>query len=284
MLDPVLGTGKVVVRANVQINPQETQMTKEQFDPQNRVVRSQRQALDDSGLKGGGVPGVQSNIPGGEAGRTAAETATKRSSEMVTYEVGRTTSRVMEPRGQVQKLSVAVLVDGTYQKDKYIARAKDEIEVITGMVKRAVGFDAARGDQIEVANVPFKIQPALPAPPIAPPNLKDMVRTPIGLGVAAGAVLIVGVVIFLLMKRRSKPAVAQSTPVSETAITTATSAQVQEEVAVVAQKVIMVEDPRKEQLTQIARDYHDATTRIIRGWLQEDANKARAQAAAAGGR
>ena len=282
MLDPVLGTGKVVVRANVQINPQETQMTKEQFDPQNRVVRSQRQAVDDSGLKGGGVPGVQSNIPGGEAGRTAAETASKRSSEMVTYEVGRTTSRVMEPRGQVQKLSVAVLVDGTYQKDKYIARAKNEIEVITGMVKRAVGFDAARGDEIEVANVPFKIQPALPAPPIAPANLKDMIQTPIGLGAAAGALLIVGVVIFLLMKRRSKPALVQSTPVSETAITTATSAQVQEEVAVVAQKVVMVEDPRKEQLTQIARDYHDATARVIRIWLQEDANKARAQAAAGG--
>ena len=55
-----------------------------------------------------------------------------------------------------------------------------------------------------------------------------------------------------------------------------------EEVAVVAQKVIMVEDPRKEQLTQIARDYHDATARVIRMWLQEDANKMRAQAATNG--
>jgi hypothetical protein len=57
---------------------------------------------------------------------------------------------------------------------------------------------------------------------------------------------------------------------------------VQEEVAVVAQKVVVVEDPRKEQLTQIARDYHDATARIIRMWLQEEANKARAQVAANG--
>jgi hypothetical protein len=65
-------------------------------------------------------------------------------------------------------------------------------------------------------------------------------------------------------------------------VTTSTNAQVQEEVAVAAQKVIMVEDPRKEQLTQIARDYHDATARIIRTWLQEEANKARAQAAANG--
>ena len=282
MLDPVLGAGKVVVRANVQINPQETQMTKEQFDPQNRVVRSQRQAIDDSGLKGGGVPGVQSNIPGGDGGRTATEVGSKRSSEMVTYEVGRTTSRIMEPRGQVQKLSVAVLVDGTYQQNKYVPRTKDEIEVIKGMVKRAVGFDADRGDEIEVANVPFKIPPAVPTQPVAAPNLKDMIQTPIGLGVAAGAALIVGVLIFFFMKRGSKQASPEPVRAAETAIMTATNAQVQEEVAVVAQKVIMVEDPRKEQLTQIARDYHDATARVIRMWLQEDANKMRAQAATNG--
>ena len=281
MLDPVLGAGKVVVRANVQINPQETQMTKEQFDPQNRVVRSQRQAVDDTGLKGGGVPGVQSNIPGGEAGKTAVEGGQKRSSEMVTYEVGRTTSRTMEPRGQVQKLSVAVLVDGTYQKDKYIPRSKEEIEVIKGMVKRAVGFDADRGDEIEVANVPFKIQPAAPSlQPVVAPNLKDMVLNPIGIGVAVGAALILGALIFLLMRGGSKRRVVEKEPAPAPVITTATSAQVQEEVAMVAQKVVVSEDPRKEQLTQIARDYHDATARIVRMWLQEDVNKARAQAAA----
>jgi flagellar M-ring protein FliF len=284
MLEPVLGPGKVVVRANVQINPQETQMTKEQFDPQNRVVRSQRQAVDDTGVKSGGVPGVQSNIPGGESGRVAAETGSKRSNEMVTYEVGRTTSRIMEPRGQVQKLSVAVLVDGIYQQDKYTPRTKDEIEVIKGMVKRAVGFDADRGDEIEVANVAFKIQPDTPAQPVAAPELKDMIQTPLGLGVAAAAVLVFGVIMFLLIKGtgRSKRPVAEEEPPTKPVIRTATNAQVQEEVAVVAQKVVVVEDPRKEQLTQIARDYHDATARIIRMWLQEEANKARAQAAVNG--
>lgn len=200
---------------------------------------------------------------------------------MVTYEVGRTTSRIMEPRGQVQKLSVAVLVDGTYQKDKYIPRSKEEIEVIKGMVKRAVGFDADRGDEIEVANVPFKIQPAaLSSQPVVAPNLRDMVQTPIGIGAAAGALLILGTLIFLLMRGGSKRRVAEEAPAAEPVITTVTSAHVQEEVAVVAQKVVVAEDPRKEQLTQIARDYHDATARIIRMWLQEDANKVRAQAAA----
>ena len=163
MLDPVLGAGKVIVRANVQISLQETLMTKEEFDPDNKVVRSQRQSSDDSGAKGGN-PGVQANVPGGDATKVN-DGGAKRSSEMVTYEVGRTTSRIMEPRGQIQKLSVAVMVDGKYDNEKYLARSAEEMEVIKGIVKRAVGFDTERGDEIEIANVPFKIQPASPLNP-----------------------------------------------------------------------------------------------------------------------
>ncbi len=73
MLDPVLGPGKVVVRANVEINPQETQMTKEEFDPDNKVVRSQRQSIDDAGTKSGGSAGVQANIPGGDATKVSSD-------------------------------------------------------------------------------------------------------------------------------------------------------------------------------------------------------------------
>jgi flagellar M-ring protein FliF len=276
MLDPVLGPGKVVVRANVQINPQETQMTKEQFDPDNKVVRSQRQTMDDNGVKTGGTPGVQANIPGGEATKVAQESGSKRSSEIVTYEVGHTTSRISEPRGQVQKLSVAVLVDGKYEKDKYVPRTKEEMEVIKGMVKRAVGFDDDRGDEIEVANVAFKIQPvpALQAP--GAPALKDMVTSPIGIGVGAGVLLGLGALGFFFMRRKPAAKETLSSAPVESAPIAVKAEEVQEEPAVAAQKIVLSEDPRKEQLAQIARDYHDATVRIIRTWLQEDANRVRA--------
>ena len=275
MLDPVLGAGKVVVRANVQINPQETQMTKEEFDPDNKVVRSQRQSMDDSGAKSGGTPGVQANIPGGEATKVTQESGSKRSSEIVTYEVGHTTSRISEPRGQVQKLSVAVLVDGKYEKEKYVPRTKEEMEVIKGMVKRAVGFNDDRGDEIEVANVAFKIQPAPALQAPGTPELKDMITSPMGIGIGAGVLLGLGALGFFFM--RSKPKTKESkesAPMEPTAVAAKTE-QVEEEVAVAAQKIVLSEDPRKEQLAQIARDYHDATVRIIRTWLQEDVNKVR---------
>lgn len=275
MLDPVLGPGKVVVRSNALVNLQETQMMKEEFDPDNRVVRSQRRTVDDSGVKPGGAPGVQSNIPGGEATKTA-DSSSKRSSETVTYEVGRTTSRISEPRGQVQKISVAVLVDGKYEKDKYISRTAEEMEVIKGMVKRAVGFDPERGDEIEVANVPFKVQPLGGLQPTAAPELKDMMMSPTGIGIGVGVFVVVGALAFLLMRRKPKKlGVGQPAAVVEPVVTIATPEDVQEEVALAAEKIVLSDDPRKEQLSQIARDYHDATVRIIRMWLQEDNSKTR---------
>jgi flagellar M-ring protein FliF len=284
MLDPVLGAGKVIVRANVQVSLQETLMTKEEFDPDNKVVRSQRQSSDDSGAKGGN-PGVQANLPGGDATK-ANDGGAKRSSEMTTYEIGRTTSRIMEPRGQIQKLSVAVMVDGKYDNEKYLARSAEEMELIKGIVKRAVGFDTERGDEIEIANVPFKIQPASPLNPLVAPTLKDIAQTPMGMAAGGGALLVLAALAFFML-RRKKPAMSAAEPAAAVAALpteppSTSAAAMQEEVAAAAQKIIVSEDPRKEQLSQIAHDYHDASVRIIRTWLQEDAAKARAAATSGG--
>lgn len=277
MLDPILGPGKVVVRANVEINPQESQMTKEEFNPDNKVVRSQRQSIDDAGTKSGGTAGVQANLPGGDATKVTAENNSKRSSETVTYEIGRTTSRISEPRGQIQKLSVAVLIDGKYEKDKYIPRTSAELETIKGIVQRAVGFDGERGDQLDVANVPFKVQPPAPLPVLAP-DLKDMVKTPMGLGVGAGLLILLGAMAFFMMKGKSKKVPVENPAGIASAAPAGAAAAVEmpEEAAVAAQKIVVSEDPRKEQLTQIARDYHEATVRMIRMWLHDDPHKGRA--------
>jgi hypothetical protein len=63
--------------------------------------------------------------------------------------------------------------------------------------------------------------------------------------------------------------------VVESVVNMVTPENMQEEVAVAAGKIVLSDDPRKEQLSQIARDYHDATVRIIRMWLQEESHKAR---------
>ena len=69
--------------------------------------------------------------------------------------------------GRVNRISVAVLVDGTYGKnDKgestYQPRSKEEIDQIAALVRTAIGFDQKRGDQVEVVNLRFAETPANP--------------------------------------------------------------------------------------------------------------------------
>ena len=76
------------------------------------------------------------------------------------YEISKTTKTEIVEGGRIKRLSVAVLVDGLYQKApdgklKYAHRSAEEIEKITALVRSAVGFDKERGDQIHVANLRF---------------------------------------------------------------------------------------------------------------------------------
>src|SRR5262249_3505301 len=84
----------------------------------------------------------------------------RKSEEIVNYEISRSTKTEVTEGGRVNRVSVAVLVDGTYTKnDKgesvYQPREKDEIDRISSLVRTAIGFDQKRGDQVEVVNLRF---------------------------------------------------------------------------------------------------------------------------------
>jgi flagellar M-ring protein FliF len=117
------------------------------------------------------VPGVRSNVPNDSAltGRSGPKEA-KRKNETVNYEINRKVSKIIEPSGAIQRLSIAVLVDGTYEvvegaegqaedaagEKQYVPRSEQELDKLTLIVKKAVGFSEERGDQIEMVNVPFE--------------------------------------------------------------------------------------------------------------------------------
>ena len=93
--------------------------------------------------------------------------------------MGKLTNRQIMPIGSIQRLSVAVVVDGTYQQPEegadgeqaqYVPRATEEMSKLENIVKSAVDYDAGRGDKIEVVNIPFEVElasdmTALPEPP-----------------------------------------------------------------------------------------------------------------------
>ena len=174
MLDQVLGRDKSVVRVTAPLEFRKIEITEESFDPNSQVVRSENRSQEkviEQTTQQAGIPGVQSNVPNnqGPTGSAGPKEA-KRKNETLNYEVNRKVSKIIEPTGAIKRLSVAVLVDGTYEaaegtegqgeaaggETKYVARSEQEIQNLILIVKKAVGFSEERGDQLEMVNVPFE--------------------------------------------------------------------------------------------------------------------------------
>ncbi len=168
MLDEVLGVSKASVRVSAQVEFSHGERTEERVDP-NTVVKSEQRSSESSkgtSARPSGLVGTASNVgaPPGNASGTTSSNETAKEQESIQYEVGRVVERRTLVAGEVKRLSVAVLVDppykltagpdGTEQKTP-IPRHKEELEKIRTIVMRAVGFNAARGDEVEVAELAF---------------------------------------------------------------------------------------------------------------------------------
>jgi len=87
-----------------------------------------------------------------------------RQHEIRNYEISRINKRIKNPVGNIKKISSAVIVDGGYKEvtdekgkkgRQYIPRSQEEMKSLENMVKKAIGYDEQRGDQVEVINMPF---------------------------------------------------------------------------------------------------------------------------------
>jgi len=173
MLDQVLGRDKSVIRVTAPLEFRQVEITEESFDPNSQVVRSENRSQEKVVESGStqGVPGVRTNVPNDlQASGGGRPKEAKRKNETLNYEVNRKVSKIIEPTGAIKRLSVAVLVDGTYEaaqgaggqtdekttEKKYVPRPEQEIQNLVQIVKKAVGFSEERGDQIEVINVAFE--------------------------------------------------------------------------------------------------------------------------------
>ena len=159
----VVGAGHVQVQVAADIDYNHTQITSETFDPDSKVVRStqtvERNASDTNG--GGSAVSVANALPGGGAtgGGNAGQNTSGSTEETTNYEISKKVTTSTVDGGDVKKLSVAVVVDGTTTTGEgasaYKARTAAEMAQITALVKSAMGFDQARGDQVQVTNMPF---------------------------------------------------------------------------------------------------------------------------------
>lgn len=162
MLDQSLGPGAVRAEATVAMNFDQIHQTLEQYDPNGQVARSE-QSIDttNTNSKGPATVTVQNKLPGAAAAAGPANGSTeKRHEETTNYEISRTVRTLVHNEPDISRISIAVLVDwkkvaGAGGKPDWQPRTAAELAAISALVKSAIGFDAKRGDVVEVASMRF---------------------------------------------------------------------------------------------------------------------------------
>ncbi len=261
MLGRVVGAEKVNARVSVLLDLTRVETTEERVDPDRTAVSSERLSREESNdaRAAGGVPGVASNLTN-ETPEATGGTRSERRDESVTYEVSKTTSRSVGSIGQLERLSVAVLIDGTYEQGEggatFVPRPQEELDRYTELVKSAVGFSEARGDRVEVASVPFTT-------PVAPETGWVETVTSMSVGLVAyvprvlGATLLLAFFLFVV-----RPALGRlSTPTGPGRVTVTGHASVLPELDGIMQRLgdenrrLTTEDPER-------------AAYLVRQWLQ----------------
>ncbi|WP_288475387.1 flagellar basal-body MS-ring/collar protein FliF [uncultured Pantoea sp.] len=194
ILNPIVGQGNVHAQVTAQINFDTSEQTDEKYqpnaNPSNTAIRSrQTSTSDQSGSPyPGGVPGALSNQPApantapvttpnnnaangqnANGQNNAANNATQTTStaasatptnsrrdDTVNYELDRTIRHTKVNVGDVQRLSVAVVVNyRADDKGKAVALNEQQLKQIEDLTREAMGFSQNRGDSINVVNSQF---------------------------------------------------------------------------------------------------------------------------------
>jgi len=161
IVSSVVGPGRARVQLTADFDFNRITQTSDRFDPEGRVVRSSqtREEILAGNDAASGAVSVGNELPGNaQRGADAQRDQNRKTEEIVNYEISRTTKTEVIEAGRVNRILVAVVVDGNYTKNasgevSYQPRSREEIERIAALVRTAIGFDQKRGDQVEVANL-----------------------------------------------------------------------------------------------------------------------------------
>lgn len=184
LLEQVTGANKVTTRVTVDLDFSQMQVTEDIYDPDSQVIRSQQRSTENSqggDLGARGNPDVPINVESqlmqstpqnkdkDKDKETPAQKASSRQRETVNYEINRVNRQIVHSPGTVKKISVAVLVDGPYEmkpnaegkpEPVFVGRSPEQIKALEDIVRKAIGYNEGRGDQITVSNIPFAVESA----------------------------------------------------------------------------------------------------------------------------
>jgi flagellar M-ring protein FliF len=298
IVSSVVGTGRARVQLSADFDYNKITQTSDRFDPEGRVLRSSQTREESSATAdSSGQVTVGNELPGNQNNNNAtqARDQSKKTEETNNYEISRTTKTEVTEAGRVNRISVAVLVDGSYTKnDKgeivYQERGKEELDRIAALVRSAIGFDQKRGDQVEVVNLKFAEAPAVV--PIAEPaglfGMLQFTKDDVMYIIELGVMMLLGIVVLFMVirplvrrilaseERPSPPAEVPaltdgSAPAGGTGQNLVPATNATAQLIDVAQVQGQVHAQSVHRVGELAERNPNETASIIRQWLTEPA-------------
>jgi flagellar M-ring protein FliF len=224
IVSSVVGSGRARVQLSADFDYNKITQTSDKFDPEGRVLRSSQTREESSATaESNGQVTVNNELPGAQRqdNAPAARDQSKKSEETNNYEISRTTKTEVTEAGRVNRISVAVLVDGSYSKNEkgemvYADRSKEQLDRIATLVRSAIGFDQKRGDQVEVVNLRFADAPSVV--PVGEPtgwmSMLTFTKDDIMYGIEMAVMLLLGLVVLFMVVRPLVKRVLASEPVA----------------------------------------------------------------------
>lgn len=212
ILAPLFGAGNAHSQVSADVDFSQMEQTSENYspngNPQQAAIRSQQTSTDTEQSTGGasGVPGALSNqppqpasapinAPNGASGAAASIPISDRKDATTNYELDKTVRHYQKSMGNIKRLSVAVVVNYLRVVDAkgHVTMqplTADKLTQVNQLVKDAMGFDAQRGDSVNVVNSAFtsEVDPTADVPWWRTPDmiaLAKQIATYVGIGAVA---------------------------------------------------------------------------------------------------
>jgi flagellar M-ring protein FliF len=206
----------------------------------------------------------------GAAGALALPTTDTSSKESTrNYEIDRTLAYTRQPAGKLKRITVAVLIDDAHTLDKdgkahTVALTQEQLDHVTQLVKDAVGFDASRGDVVNVVNSSFTEEPAAPEGTLESPPLWEKPLFFDLLKIVMGAVVLIVLVLTVVRPLTRTLLGSLRTPRLEAA-----DAPALEHPAATAQAVLAHEQQLVQARTLVGQD-PKRVAQVVREWVDQD--------------
>lgn len=302
LFDQVLGPRKSIVRVAADLDFKKVDIREEKFTPNKDLVRSEQKTTErstrgevasgnpDSRFElgkgtitapppGKGPPPLTAPAPAAPAPKSGVE----RQSELRNYEINRVMTQTVDQPGKIKRLSIAVVVDGIYKgKGKaFSPRPAEEMRQYASLAKKAIGFSAERGDQLEISSAPLALHtPEGVMAAGSEGSWKDTVMDSVKIGV----MVLLGLAALMFLLRR-KPRHASRPLLEAPQQPAGAAAYEQQAAALTAGGEMALPGPQqhalapppvlpdsvdgKEKIVQLINTYPDRAVEVLRLWLHE---------------